>query len=162
MPDHAGVCTDAWVRLTPEQSPSPFFSLRQSPASGWGVYATQDLARGTRLFESANLAVSVVYRTFRKEACAWCFCYDDGRHWRVHVGRNTSTGGDQKLGVVVFCSDECKDSWMGFVGDIGLAAYGAVEDFVCRRSRKSNWSSSETDSPHDSEVPSNEQIEEVS
>ena len=162
MPDDAFVYGDARERLAPELVPSPLFSLRQSPASGWGVYASQNLTKGTQLFECSNLAVSVVYRAFRKEACVWCFRYDNGRHWRVHVDSTAPAGSDQRLGVVAFCSDGCRDSWVESVGDIGIAAYGSVEDFVCRHSQRGHWAESEAESSSSNEAPSAEEIKEVS
>ena len=162
MPDSDLISIDARQRLTPVLPPSSLVALRQSPASGWGVYATQNLVEGTQLSSRSGVAVNVIYRAYRKEVCAWCFRYDDGRHWKVHAYRDMPGGGDQKLGVVVFCSDECRDNWVKSVGELGVGAYCALEDFVYRRTRKTDWAKAEYDRAGANDVPSTNQVEEVS
>lgn len=162
MSDSRLASIDARVRLTPTLNSSPLFTLRHSPASGWGIYATQNLVQGAQLLSSSGVVADVIYRTYRKEVCTWCFRYDDGRHWKVHARRHKDGEGDQKLGVVVFCSDDCRDSWVKSVGELGVTAYGALEDFVYRRTRKTDWSRVGCDRAGANDVLSTIQVEDVS
>lgn len=80
---------------------SPLFSVRETAESGRGVYATQSIPKGTLLFETADVAASVIYREYRKEVCAQCFNYDRGRVWKIR---------DAKAGTA-FCSESCRVIW---------------------------------------------------
>lgn len=95
---------------------SPIFSVRETAESGRGVYATQSIPKGTLLFETAEVAASVIYREYRKEVCAQCFRYDRGRNWKIR---------DAKAGLA-FCSESCQEVW--YKGDMNdAAAYITVE-----------------------------------
>jgi hypothetical protein len=80
---------------------STIFAVRETAESGRGVYATQFIPEGTLLFETAEIAASVIYREYWKEVCAQCFLYDRGRNWRIR---------DAKAGLA-FCSEECQAIW---------------------------------------------------
>jgi SET and MYND domain-containing protein len=80
---------------------SSIFAVRETAESGRGVYATQFIPKGTLLFETAEIAASVVYREYWKEVCAQCFKYDRGRNWKIR---------DQTAGHA-FCSEECQTIW---------------------------------------------------
>ncbi len=86
----------------PPGSPvSPLFSVLETPSSGRGVFATQDISAGTSILAPEDVSVNVILREFRREVCAWCFWYYEGREWKV---REKSTGD-------VFCSEDCKAAW---------------------------------------------------
>lgn len=80
---------------------SPLFAIRETAESGRGIYASTSIQKGTLLFETNEIAAKVVYREYRKEACAQCFKYDRGRDWKL---RNPLAG-------VAFCSQECYIAW---------------------------------------------------
>ncbi|KAG9564882.1 SET domain-containing protein, partial [Aureobasidium melanogenum] len=80
---------------------STIFAVRETAESGRGVYATQFIPKGTLLFETAEIAASVIYREYWKEVCSQCFLYDRGRNWRIR---------DAKAGLA-FCSEECQKIW---------------------------------------------------
>ncbi|KEQ90910.1 hypothetical protein AUEXF2481DRAFT_525506 [Aureobasidium subglaciale EXF-2481] len=84
---------------------SPIFAVRETAESGRGVYATQYIPKGTLLFETAEIAASIVYREYWKEVCAQCFQYDRGRNWKI---RNAKTGH-------AFCSENCQVIWQNDV-----------------------------------------------
>ncbi|KAH0023919.1 hypothetical protein KCU78_g5247, partial [Aureobasidium melanogenum] len=52
---------------------STIFAVRETAESGRGVYATQFIPKGTLLFETAEIAASVIYREYWKEVCSQCF-----------------------------------------------------------------------------------------
>ncbi|EON68490.1 hypothetical protein W97_07700 [Coniosporium apollinis CBS 100218] len=86
----------------PPGSPvSPLFSVLETPSSGRGVFATQAVSAGTSILALEDVSVSVILREFRREVCAWCFWYYEGREWKV---REKSTGD-------FFCSEDCKAAW---------------------------------------------------
>ncbi|KAJ9636272.1 Histone-lysine N-methyltransferase set-6 [Coniosporium apollinis] len=86
----------------PPGSPiSPLFSVLETPSSGRGVFAAQDIAVGTSILALEDVSVSVILREFQREVCAWCFWYYEGRGWKV---RDKSTGN-------VFCSKGCQAAW---------------------------------------------------
>lgn len=50
----------------------------------------------------------VIFRPFKKEVCAFCFNYDNGRTWKVKLkesGKRVHAG-------LYFCCQECKDQWI--------------------------------------------------
>ncbi|KAF1347163.1 hypothetical protein BDV97DRAFT_300917 [Delphinella strobiligena] len=99
---------------------SPFFSIKETPHSGRGVYASTPIAAGTLLLETSHVAAKCIYREYRKEVCAQCFKYDRGRSWKL---KNPVAG-------VVFCRQECHDEWTAenkLKGAIPAVALAAVE-----------------------------------
>lgn len=99
---------------------SSLFSIKETPHSGRGVYASTPIAAGSLLFETSDVAAKCVYREYRKEVCAQCFKYDRGRSWKL---KNPIAG-------VVFCCRECHDQWTAenaLRGAIPAVALAAVE-----------------------------------
>jgi SET and MYND domain-containing protein len=68
--------------------------------------------------------IALVLRQYRREVCGWCFAYERGQNLRT---RDALTG-------FAFCGDACLANWKADVGDACDAAWGAVEDFVRRKS----------------------------
>ncbi|KAI5123491.1 hypothetical protein M0805_008860 [Coniferiporia weirii] len=148
----AGGDIDPRHRTAPALSAdAPLLSLRCSPHSGYGVFAAQHIPAGTELLASPSPAVYVVYNAFRKEVCAWCFRYDNGRNWKC---RFDAGGG------MVFCCDECKVQWRDEYGEDGVEAYGAVEAFVQRQKRSRGWVCDEN-SADAARPPTDREIEEA-
>ncbi|KAL5513400.1 SET6 [Sanghuangporus vaninii] len=166
------VGSDARHRLTPSlpENSAPLLRLRHSPDSGFGVFASQLIQSGTRILESENgPAVYVIYRVFRKEVCAWCFRYDQGRNWKIRfpyesvVGAQRDGGGGPGPGVV-FCREDCRDAWKEEYGEVGIDAYAAVEAIVQKQARCRGWSveiSNSNSEEDDDKVPSTGEIEEA-
>ncbi|OCB87648.1 hypothetical protein A7U60_g5174 [Sanghuangporus baumii] len=167
---HVG--SNARHRRTPSlpENSAPLLRLRHSPDSGFGVFASQLIQSGTQILESEDgPAIYVIYRVFRKEVCAWCFRYDQGRNWKIRfpyesfVGTQRDGGGGPGPGVV-FCREECRDAWKEEYGEVGIEAYAAVETFVQKQARCRGWSVEISDSnseENDDKVPSTSEIEEA-
>ena len=139
------------------------FAVKEARNAGYGVFANQDIPAETELLVSPSPSVYVIYRTFRKEVCAWCFAYERGRNWKVKftIDGTTSNGGG-----LVFCCEECRQSWYGEYGDIGLEAFNALESFIQRQSRTQAWSNGGQEcGKGDAELskrPSDEEVDKVS
>ncbi|KAL5531236.1 hypothetical protein ACEPAG_4113 [Sanghuangporus baumii] len=169
--EHVG--SDARHRRTPSlpENSAPLLRLRQSPDSGFGVFASQLIQPGTRILESeVGPAVCVIYRAFRKEVCAWCFHYDQGRNWKIRIPYEPAGGAQRDGGGpgpgppgVVFCREECRDAWKEEYGEVGIEAFAAVEAFVQKQARNRGWSVqiSNSNSEDDDKVPSMSEIEET-
>ena len=73
---------------------SPYLKVASSPHSGFGVVATCDIPHGTKLLVCPGPIAYSISREHRKEACAWCFAYEDGRQQKVrfeHDGKELAT-----------------------------------------------------------------------
>jgi hypothetical protein len=105
---------------------SSLFEVRHTPTSGRAVFATQDIPKGTVVWRSEDLALSVLLREYRREVCGQCFGYNYGRDLDVR---------DKTVGFA-FCSRACQDKWREENGEIGVQAWAAVEAFVRKRSKE--------------------------
>ena len=110
----------------PGEPRGDMFTLRESIQSGRGLVAEKAIPKDTLVLETSELTVSIVYHEYRKEACAYCFAYDRGKHWKC---RNSETG-------FVFCSDTCNEAWKESVSQIGIDAWTAVHTFAQRSKRQ--------------------------
>jgi hypothetical protein len=104
------------------------FEVKDTPASGRGVFATQDLPAGTPLLQTSILPASVIVRNYKREVCAQCFVYQRGRNLKI---RFTETGHS-------FCSQECMNLWTEDAGPVGIQAWTAVEGFIKSKSTQRN------------------------
>ncbi|OAL45734.1 SET domain-containing protein [Pyrenochaeta sp. DS3sAY3a] len=107
---------------------SPFFAIRHTPNAGRAVFAAQDISKGTLIWRSTDLTLSVLLREYRREVCGQCFAYDYGRELDVR---------EKALGFV-FCSVDCRDRWREDNGAIGEQAWTAIEKLVKNRSKEDN------------------------
>ncbi|KAJ8107230.1 hypothetical protein OPT61_g9009 [Boeremia exigua] len=111
----------------PNGAPSTqLFEIRDTPTAGRAVFATQDMSKGTLLWRSDDLTLSVLLREYRREVCGQCFSYDYGRDLPVR---------DQAVGFA-FCSEQCHEMWNQWNGHVGVQAWTAVETLVKRRSKE--------------------------
>jgi hypothetical protein len=92
---------------------SPDLDVRPTAYGGRGVFATRALPAGTPLLAVPAPLAHVVYRAFRKEACAECFGYDAGRHWPLAAC----------AGAAVFCAPPCRAAWEARAGAVGVEAW---------------------------------------
>ena len=105
---------------------SDLFEVRHTPTAGRAVFATQDIPKGTLVWRSEDLTLSVLLREYRREVCAQCFGYDYGRDLDVR---------DKMVGFA-FCSPVCQEKWREEKGEVGIQAWTAVENLVRKRSKE--------------------------
>ncbi|OCK83390.1 SET domain-containing protein [Lepidopterella palustris CBS 459.81] len=105
---------------------SELFEIRCTPNSGRAVFASHDIPADTAILASHDLAITVLLREYRKEVCAYCFSYDYGNGLKL---RESSIG-------FAFCSADCQQKWREDAGEVGLAAWTAVEDLTKSRSKE--------------------------
>ncbi|KAJ7677956.1 hypothetical protein DFH06DRAFT_1167484 [Mycena polygramma] len=99
--------------------------FRRQPTwyGGRGLFAVQDIQKGTLLHTCASPYASVIYRIFRKEVCGLCFAYAfDARRNAWNVKLEAGSG-------VWFCSEACRDDWVRDenVGQLITATNAAVD-----------------------------------
>lgn len=103
----------------------PSITIKQTPTSGRGVFATAPIPSGTKLLTSSDLAIYTLGREYRREVCTWCFAYNRGRAWKLKDSSNV-TG-------AVWCSTECEAAWRAeYSDDDVLAAMAAVENLLTK------------------------------
>ncbi|KAG6355281.1 hypothetical protein INS49_003242 [Diaporthe citri] len=89
---------------TLSQAPqSHLFSIQETPGAGRGVFAEQDIVKGTVVYVADDLSAHVLFREYRNEVCWQCFWYDRGRKLPI---RDADHG-------VAFCSERCQTGWNG-------------------------------------------------
>lgn len=86
-----------------EAPQSHLFGIRETPGAGRGVFAKQDIAKGTVVYVADDLSAHVLFREYRNEVCWQCFWYDRGRKLPI---RDPDHG-------VAFCSEPCQTEWNG-------------------------------------------------
>ncbi|KAJ7916761.1 hypothetical protein B0H13DRAFT_1996982 [Mycena leptocephala] len=73
---------------------------------GRGLFAVQNIPKGTLLHTCDAPYASVIYRVFRKEVCGLCFAYAfDARRNTWNVKLEAGSG-------IWFCSETCRDDWI--------------------------------------------------
>jgi hypothetical protein len=105
---------------------SPYFQIKQTPTAGRAVFATHPIPSDTLIWRSTDLTLSVLLREYRREVCGQCFSYEYGRDLDIR---------DKDVGFA-FCSIECKQKWRDENGNVGMAAWTAVEKLVKGRSKE--------------------------
>lgn len=105
-----------------------FFEVKNTIASGRGVFATQDIPAGTPLLQTSSLPASVIVRNYKREVCAQCFVYQRGRNLKT---RFTETGHS-------FCRPECLQSWSKDAGPVAVQAWIAIEGYIKSKSTQKN------------------------
>lgn len=105
---------------------SSLFEVRQTPFAGRAVFASQDIAAGTTIWQSDDLTLWVLLREYRREVCGHCFQYSHGRDLEIR---------DKNVGFA-FCSKECREKWTADNGDVGVQAWAAVEKLTKGRGKE--------------------------
>jgi hypothetical protein len=105
---------------------SDLFDIRQTPDAGRAVFAAKAITADTLIWHGDDVALNVLVREYRREVCAECFAYEQGRHLRM---REPSVG-------FAFCSVGCWTRWKEGVGEAGVQAWTAVEKLVKGRSNE--------------------------
>jgi SET and MYND domain-containing protein len=101
------------------------FTIKETLSAGRGVFPTSSLAAGTPLLNTNIIPAHVILREYKKEVCAQCFIYEQGRAIKIRDGR---------LGLY-FCSEACQLDWRASATETELAAIEAVESFVKNKSK---------------------------
>lgn len=101
-------------------SPSSYFDVLNIANAGRGAITNQHVPAGTVILDSDPPAAHVIFRQYRKEVCAQCFRYDRGRTLPIRCG---------SLGKV-FCTEICQDLWQRGQGELGVAAWQALQTFT--------------------------------
>lgn len=108
---------------TLSQAPqSELFGIRETPGAGRGVFARQDIAKGTVIYVADDLSAHVLFREYRNEVCWQCFWYDRGRKLPIR---------DPDYGLA-FCSEPCRAKWNERHDLDCLKAWGQLEAQVRR------------------------------
>jgi hypothetical protein len=105
---------------------SSLFEVRHTPTAGRAVFAIQDIPEGTLVWRSEDITLSVLLREYRREVCAQCFGYDNGRDLNIR---------DKTVGFA-FCAKACQDTWREGNGEVGVQAWTAVENLIRKRCKE--------------------------
>jgi hypothetical protein len=90
------------------------YSIKKTEDRGRAVYASNHIPAGTTVHVASQPFVSVIKEKFKREVCAWCFKYQNGKNWQVKHS-------DPQAGLW-FCSVECLHRWVEVDYDGKLAA----------------------------------------
>lgn len=93
---------------------SSYSELQTTTYGGRSLFATIDIASGTRIHSCESPFAYVIYKDYRKEVCAHCFAYSASDHATSTVGASRTWSIKwSRAGAATawFCSECCKDSW---------------------------------------------------
>lgn len=133
LPTELSLITQNAIRQPPSDLGSRLFAVLNTPCSGLGAFAQCSIPANTDVFRCAGPFVNVVYKPFKKEVCAQCFFYDNGR--KLKVAQMGGTGKNAR-GLAWFCSDECKSAWLAGTGQAGLDALNCISNALARSKKK--------------------------
>lgn len=85
--------------------------VRRTPYGGRGFFNRHDnsVPAGSVVMECQTPFAAVVYRPFKKEVCANCFNYDNGKTQKIRL-KQLPDG--RAYAGLYFCSSRCKDLWV--------------------------------------------------
>lgn len=86
-----------------------YLEIRETAYGGRGYFAVCDIPENTQVLICPRPFISTIFRPFRKEVCAYCFKYDDGRSWRIKLAKTKPNG--PAFGGLYFCSQVCLENW---------------------------------------------------
>jgi len=101
------------------------FTIKETLSAGRGVFLTSSLPARAPILTTNIIPAYVILREYKKEVCAQCFTYEQGRAIKTRDGR---------LGLY-FCSEACQLDWRASTTDTELTAIEAVESFVKSKSK---------------------------
>lgn len=79
---------------------SPLFDVKNTIYGGRGCFAKNNISKGSELLVADKPIGTSVVRPFRKEVCAWCFDYHNGKTLKHRIE-----------GKLYFCSPECSQQF---------------------------------------------------
>ncbi|ANB12185.1 Set6p [Sugiyamaella lignohabitans] len=85
-----------------------YLSVRKTEYGGRGYFAAKNIPANTRVLTCRQPLTYVVFKSFKKEVCAYCFSYDNGKHRKFRLVSNLK----RAYAGVYFCSEECRDCWV--------------------------------------------------
>lgn len=133
MPVELALITQNAIRQPAPDLASPFFDILDTPYSGRGAFAHTSIPCDTTVFRCEEPFVSVVYKPFKKEVCAHCFFYDNGRKLKIaHMGGPAKNA----VGLAWFCSEDCKTTWLARLGPQGVEAIASITSVLSRLKKK--------------------------
>ena len=95
-----------------------------SNREGFGVFASRDISEGTTILKVDRPEISAIHPLFSENICASCFRYhNDG--WEIRSPHSGSS-------LLVFCSRQCQNEWLGEYSEQGREAYEAVLHFFSK------------------------------
>ena len=81
-----------------------FYSIQKTEHRGRAAFALKDIPAGITIYTALNPYIYNINECFKKEVCAWCFKYQDGKNWPLkHPNINVG---------LHFCSGECLQRWI--------------------------------------------------
>ncbi|KAF8815567.1 SET domain-containing protein [Phlegmacium glaucopus] len=89
--------------------PNSFYDIRPTAHGGRGAFARSFIPKGSLILSCSGPYASVIFRSFKREVCAWCFAYafESGKKkWSIkldEVNRNSAGAW--------FCSKSCRETW---------------------------------------------------
>ncbi|EME49237.1 hypothetical protein DOTSEDRAFT_143030 [Dothistroma septosporum NZE10] len=113
------------------------FAVRDIVNAGRGVIATRNIAAGTLILESGPPAFHVIFKTYAKETCAFCFAWDRGRTLPVR----------DNVTAKVFCTSECQAEWLKEQGKPGVESWLSLAAYVRSKKRGTNADEIMSDGP---------------
>ncbi|TFK20059.1 SET domain-containing protein [Coprinopsis marcescibilis] len=96
------------------------FEVLPTVYGGRSTFAKQDITKGTLVLKCAAPYSSVILRKFRKEVCGWCFSYSF-EHGKRKWDTKFDTGNKNSAPPIVFCTDDCLNTWERNYQDPGTA-----------------------------------------
>ena len=103
-----------------ESETNSFYNIQPTAYGGRGAFARSFIPKGTLVLSCSGPYASVIFKSFKREVCAWCFAYafESGkRKWSVKLDKVDHHGAG-----AWFCSEICRETWTTDyqVGDDGV------------------------------------------
>ena len=92
-----------------EPEPNSFYDIQPTAYGGRGAFARSFIPKDTLVLSCSGPYASVIFRSFKREVCAWCFAYafESGkRKWSVKLDKVDRNGAG-----AWFCSENCRETW---------------------------------------------------
>ena len=125
-----------------EPAPNPLYDIQPTAYGGRGAFARSFIPKGNLVLSCSGPYASVIFKSFKREVCAWCFAYafESGkRKWSVKLDEVDSNGAG-----AWFCSESCRETWITDyqVGDGGIGWWldinSALEKSVAQMGKRVN------------------------
>lgn len=91
---------------------------------GRGYFSSRPIPKDTEILRCNGPFTGVIFKPFKKEVCAYCYCYDNGRTQKIKLDSPTVAmkKSQPAYGGVHFCTTECRDIWLKTIDFDGLIA----------------------------------------
>jgi hypothetical protein len=122
----------------PESLNPKIYQIDSRPPHGRGCYATSSFPTDTIILHAENPTVHVIHKRYKKEVCAWCFRYDDGRIWPLSHSYTHASLPKDPIKLAWFCTQSCQQHWEENTSKMVLVAMAELELFSRQLSRFKN------------------------